>query len=95
MVQVPPPSLTAGAKPCVGVVLSTAVTLAIPEVLVVTVIAFVFVANVQVSVGVTVSTVKLVEPPDPALPLFSCQLLAVTLTEPVPSVLDAPVQVAV
>ena len=38
---------------------------------------------VTVTVGVTVSTVKLVEPPDPALPLFSCQLLAVTLTEPV------------
>ena len=34
------------------------------------------------TVGVTVSTVKLVEPPDPALPLFSCQLAPVTLTEP-------------
>ena len=36
---------------------------------------------VTVTVGVTVSTVKLVEPPEPALPLFSCQLLAVTPTE--------------
>ena len=51
---------------------------------------------VTVTVGVTVSTVKLVEPPDPALPLFSCQLLAVTLTEPVtPSSALLPVKVAV
>ena len=51
---------------------------------------------VTVTVGFTVSTVKLVEPPDPALPLFSCQLLAVTLTEPVtPSSALLPVKVAV
>ena len=37
------------------------------------------------AVGVTVSTVKLpaAGAAVPALPLFSCQLLAVTLTEPV------------
>ena len=32
---------------------------------------------VTATVGVAVSTVKLVEPPEPALPLFSCQVLAV------------------
>ena len=51
---------------------------------------------VTVTVGFTVSTVKLVEPPEPRLPLFSCQLLAVTLTEPVtPSSALLPVKVAV
>ena len=39
---------------------------------------------VTATVGVTVSTVKLpvLAPPVPALPLISCQLLALTLTEP-------------